>query len=68
LLTDGADAILIPAGDAEALAGAVRRLASDPALARRLGDEGRATYEAQASEDVLGLRWRDLLERAVARR
>ena len=64
LLTDGADALLIPAGDAEALAGAVRRLASDPALARRLGDEGRATYEAQASEDVLGLRWRDLLERA----
>ena len=66
LLTDGLDALLVPAGDAAALAGAVQRLATDAALAERIGQGGRATYEAHASEAVLGARWRDLLERAIA--
>lgn len=66
LLTDGLNALLVPPGDPEALAGAVRRLAADPALADRIGKAGRKTYEAQASERVLGARWRDLLERAIA--
>ena len=67
LLTDGDDALLVPAGDAAALADAVRRLAVDPGLAQRLAAVGRATYEANASEHVLGARWRSLLEGAVAR-
>ena len=67
LLTDGADALLVPPGDARALAGAVRRLASDDGLAGQLAAAGRATYEANASEQVLGVRWRTLLERAVSR-
>lgn len=67
LLTDGVDAILVPPGDADALALAIRRLAADPALATRLGDGGRATYLARASEDVLGQVWRGLLEQAVSR-
>lgn len=67
LLTDGTDAILVPPGDPAALAGAIRRLASDPALAARIGGAGRATYQARASEHVLGERWRALLERAIAR-
>jgi glycosyltransferase involved in cell wall biosynthesis len=66
LLTDGADALLVPPGDPRALAAAVRRLAGEPDLASRIGAAGRATYEARASETVLGARWRDLLERAVA--
>jgi glycosyltransferase involved in cell wall biosynthesis len=66
LLTDGRDALLVPAGDAEALAGAVRRLAENRELAARIGREGRATYERRASERVLGDRWRSLFERAVA--
>jgi len=41
LLTDGADAILVPPGDAQALAGAVRRLAADAALAERVARAGR---------------------------
>lgn len=65
LLTDGVDAILVPAGDAVALAAAVRRLAADPALATRIGDAGRATYEERASEPVLGGIWRSILERAI---
>ncbi len=68
LLTDGTDALLVPAGDPEALAGAVRRLAADDALADRVARAGRETFEADASEDVLGARWRSLLERAAASR
>jgi glycosyltransferase involved in cell wall biosynthesis len=68
LLTDGTNAFLVPAGDPEALAGAVRRLAADDALAERVALAGRETFEAHASEDVLGARWRSLLERAVASR
>jgi glycosyltransferase involved in cell wall biosynthesis len=68
LLSDGLDALLVPPGEPPALAAAVRRLASDPSLAQRLGEAGRATYETRASEGVLGAHWRALLERAVARR
>jgi glycosyltransferase involved in cell wall biosynthesis len=67
LLTHELDALLVPVGDAEALAAAVRRLAGDPELARRLGEAGRATYVEAASEGVLGERWRRLLERLLAR-
>ena len=68
LLTDGVDAVLVPPGDTEALAGAVRRVSGQGALAERLAEAGRATYEARASEAVLGARWRSLLERVVAGR
>ncbi|MSO95780.1 MAG: glycosyltransferase [Thermoleophilia bacterium] len=66
LLTDGKDALLVPQGDAPALADAIRRLANDPALRARIGGAGRATYETYASEETLGLRWRSLVERAIA--
>ena len=66
LLVDGQSALLVPPGEPLALAAALRRLARDPELAQRLGDGGRAAYEAHASEDVLGRRWRELIERAVA--
>ena len=66
LLADGENALLVPPGDAQALARALRRLTAEPELARRLGSAGRAAYEEHASEDVLGRRWRALLEEAVA--
>lgn len=66
LLTHEADALLVPPGDPRALADAVRRLA-DPSLAERLGEAGRETYAARASEEVLGGRWRTFLERVLAR-
>jgi len=67
LLTDGHDALLVPAGDPRALAEAVRRLGAEADLARRLAAAGRTTYERKASEEVLGVHWRSLLERAAAR-
>jgi glycosyltransferase involved in cell wall biosynthesis len=66
LLADGRDALLVPPGDPALLAAGVRRLRDDPALAGRLAHAGRATYTAHASEAVLGVRWRGLLEQLVA--
>ena len=68
LLVDGESALLVPPGDADALAAAVRRVAGDVALRERIGAGGLATYRTQASEEVLGRRWRGLLEELVAER
>ena len=68
LLCDGRDALLVPPGDPDALADAVRRLTSSPDLADAIGAEGRTTYEAHASEAVLGARWRGLLENVLRAR
>jgi len=65
LLVDGESALLVPPGDASALAGAVRRLAADSDLRRRIAAAGRAAYEREASEAVLGLRWRAIVERLL---
>jgi glycosyltransferase involved in cell wall biosynthesis len=62
LLSDGASALLVPPGDPEALAEALRRVMTDAELARRLAAEGHAVYREQASEEVLGARWRALIE------
>ncbi len=41
VIEDGVSGLLVPAGDAAALRGALDRLAADPALRRELGEEGR---------------------------
>jgi glycosyltransferase involved in cell wall biosynthesis len=66
LLVHEQSALLVPPGDPLALASALRALASDAELAGRLAQGGRAAYQAHASEQVLGARWRALLERVVA--
>ena len=61
LLVDGESAVLVPAGDPAALADAIDRL-RDRGAAERVAAGGLAAYRAHASEDVLGARWRSLLE------
>jgi glycosyltransferase involved in cell wall biosynthesis len=65
LLVDDESALLVPPGDASALARAVRRLAADAGLGRRLAAAGRAAYEREASEAVRGVRWRTIIERLL---
>ena len=65
LLDHERDALLVPAGDPDALAAAVRRLAGDSALRGELASRGLTTYEMHASEQALGRRWRTLLERLI---
>jgi glycosyltransferase involved in cell wall biosynthesis len=62
LLTDDEFALLVPPGEPMALAAALRRLAAEPDTAARLASAGHAVYRERASEDVLGRRWRSLLE------
>lgn len=45
IITDGVDGLLIPPGDPAALAGAIGRLAQDPALCDQLGRAARETVE-----------------------
>jgi len=59
LLVDGESALLVPPGDARALAAAVTRVCAD---AGELGAGGLAAYREHASEEVLGRRWRTLIE------
>ena len=65
LLVHDESALLVPPGEPEAVAAALRTLRADPELAQRLGRGGRATYEAHASEQALGARWRGLFERVL---
>lgn len=66
LLADGRDSLLVER-NADALAEAILTLRDDPALAGRIAGGGRATFEREASESVLGERWRAVIERAIAR-
>ncbi|HEY3181798.1 MAG TPA: glycosyltransferase family 4 protein [Gaiellaceae bacterium] len=63
LLVDGETALLVQPGDPRALADALRRLAADRELLMRLSANGRRLYTERASEAVLGVQWRALLER-----
>ncbi len=56
VLSDGDTALLVPPGDIAALAGALRRLAGDPALAARLSECGRALYEREFTLPVFAER------------
>jgi glycosyltransferase involved in cell wall biosynthesis len=60
---EGEHLILVPAGDAAALAKAVEELAGDPDRGARIGMAGRASAQEQASPERIGA----LLAEAIAR-
>jgi glycosyltransferase involved in cell wall biosynthesis len=51
LVRDGQNGLAVPPGDAAAIANAVRRIATDPALAGRFSAAGRTTVEAGYGSD-----------------
>lgn len=61
LVRDGASGLLVPAGDADALAGALRRLLADPALRQRLSRGARREVENEFDARL----WRQRLVEAV---
>jgi glycosyltransferase involved in cell wall biosynthesis len=61
LVQDGKNGLAVPPGDPAAIAGAIRRIATDPTLAERFGAAGRATVEAGYGSD----RSADALVRAL---
>lgn len=66
LLLDGRDSLLVERS-ADSLAEAIVALRDDAELAERIGAGGCATFERKASEAVLGVRWREAVERAIER-
>jgi glycosyltransferase involved in cell wall biosynthesis len=66
VVTDGADGILVPPGDAAALAAAMARLARDAALRRRLGDAARKTVERRLSWERAALTFEESYAAAAA--
>jgi glycosyltransferase involved in cell wall biosynthesis len=67
IVEDGVSGLLVPPGDADALAAAVRRVRDDPALARRLGEAGRRRLREQFSWPTIVQRWLDLYTELVTR-
>jgi glycosyltransferase involved in cell wall biosynthesis len=53
LIAAGRDGLLVPVNDAEALAGAMHRVADDRALAAALAAAGRASYESRFTETAV---------------
>jgi len=53
VVKDGENGFLVPSGDYNALAGRINALLEDPALASRLGTNGRALLGQKFSEDVM---------------
>jgi glycosyltransferase involved in cell wall biosynthesis len=59
LIEDGRSGLIVPVGDAEALADAIRRAAFDGDLAAALADGGQAAYEADYTEAIVVDRYRE---------
>ena len=68
VLEDGVSALLVPAGDAGALAGALVRLGSDPALRARIGAAGHAVYLRRGAPEAAASALLGALTPLVSRR
>ena len=64
LLEDGHNALLVPPGDPEAMAAAVRRALTEPGLAGRLSRNARTAARAW-DWDLILPRWEELLQKVA---
>ncbi|HEX2677270.1 MAG TPA: glycosyltransferase family 4 protein [Polyangiales bacterium] len=67
LIAHGKNGWLVPPGDADALAEAIRRLAGDPELRRALGEAGRAHVIEHLTWDASAAAFERVYERALQR-
>ncbi|WP_395022153.1 glycosyltransferase family 4 protein [Dongia sp.] len=67
ILNDGVEGLMIPVGDAEALAAALQRLIADPALRRQLGSNARSFFAQNLDfspyMEKLAATWREAMPR-----
>ncbi len=66
LIEQGESGILVPVDDAAALAGALRSLVVDTALARRLAEQGHGAYQASFTEEIVVAKYLDFFQRLLA--
>ena len=64
LWTDGEDALLVPSEDAGAMAGAIKRVLSEPGLAERLSRNARAKAEGYDWSSILP-QWENLIQEVL---
>ncbi|WP_291298018.1 glycosyltransferase family 4 protein [Elioraea sp.] len=68
VVENGVTGLLVPPGEPEALAAAMRRLVTDAPLRERLGAAGRAGYLARFTDDAMAGTWVAAVRTALARR
>jgi len=66
IVTPNQTGLLVPPGDAAALAKAIERLARDPALWRRLAEAGRRRFRDDFSWTAITRRWEEVYRAAVS--
>jgi colanic acid biosynthesis glycosyl transferase WcaI len=66
-IRDAGCGVTITSGDAEGLVAALLRLASNPSLARRMGEKGRSAFLTTYDRKVCSAHWRELIGNQVAR-
>lgn len=67
LIQDGENGLLVPVGDENAMAAAIRRLIEDPALRERLGRKARDIRRI-AGTDVIYEQWKSYMEEVIRER
>jgi glycosyltransferase involved in cell wall biosynthesis len=68
LVGDAETGLLVPDGDLDAFASALRALADDPALQQRLGDAGKERHAALFSADRMADDYAGALRAVIERR
>ncbi len=66
LVRDGVNGLLVPVGDAAALAGAIAELARDPARRQRMGEAGRRLWAKKYRRAVVWPQWAALYATLIA--